>query len=108
MAGAKPERSPHLMASMNRSPGVRFVISSQDAEEILRELGGVDDERGQFLLRLSRPAPSGGPSPEKQPVEAICYLGEVLAGALEVIERQQERIDALERAGAKPAAKAKS
>jgi hypothetical protein len=96
VAGAKPERSPHLLASMNRSPGVRFVINSQDAEEVLRGLGGVDDERGQFLHRLSRPAASGAPSPEKQPVEAVCYLAELLAGALEVIEGQQERIEALE------------
>jgi hypothetical protein len=92
----RSQRSPHLMAAMNRSPGVRFVIGTQEAEELLRELGGVGDERGQFLLRLSRPAPSGGPSPEKQPVEAVCYLGELVAGVLEVIQSQQERLDALE------------
>jgi hypothetical protein len=106
---ASQERSPHLLASMNRSPGTRFVISSQEAEEVLRDLGGVSDERGQFLLRLSRPAPSGGPSPEKQPVEAICYLGEVVAGALEVIQGQQERIDELEaKLARKTTTKAKS
>jgi hypothetical protein len=91
------------MASMHRSPGTRFVVSSQDAEELLRELGGVDDERGEFLHRLSRPAPSGGPSPEKQPVEAVCYLGELLAGALEVIQSQEERIAELENKARKPA-----
>jgi hypothetical protein len=105
VAGAKPERSPHLMASMNRSPGTRFVINSQDAEERLRELGGVDDERGEFLYRLSRPATSGGPSPEKQPVEAVCYLGELLAGALEIIANQQERIELLEKARKRSSAK---
>jgi hypothetical protein len=109
---ADQERSPHLMAQMNRNPSVRFVISSQGAEELLRALGGVDDERGQFLHRLSRPAPSGGPSPEKQPAEAVCYLGELVAGALEVIAQQQGRIEELEakqkpKAGAKPAKKSK-
>jgi hypothetical protein len=91
---------------MVRNPSVRFVINNQGVEELLRELGGVDDERGEFLYRFSRPAPSGGPSPEKQPVEAVCYLGELLAGVLEVIQAQQERIEELE-AKQKPKASVK-
>ena len=96
---ARPELSPAVEARMVQSPGVRFVIINQGSEELLGELGGVDDERSQFLYRLSRPAPSGGPAPDKRPEEAMCYLAELVAGALEVIQAQQERIEAITRQG---------
>jgi hypothetical protein len=103
---ARPELSPAVEARMVQSPGVRFVIINQGSEELLGELGGVDDERSQFLYRLSRPAPSGGPAPDKRPEEAMCYLAELVAGALEVIQAQRERIERLE-ADQKPRSSAK-